>query len=211
MHWCCSASAEDPTDVSKIYKKVELNYIKSRAQSGDLMCTSGAGKWSDMVRYFSDQPTWSHVGVYVIRPDGQLCILDVDTNGSKLLTFDDYIKQYTGYYIALRPLRDVDEETRKRYQNNIMEYWDEIKFVDYNKAWVLYKSIHRTNVEDSETTFNMFCTQLVIEVYRRMGIIDADTELSNNSQLNDFINPDGKLKHFTKEKIFERRIYVADL
>jgi len=191
MGQCCP---KYPEEGDSELKKVSVGNIKRKAQSGDIFVGAGRGQWSDVVKAMSESWPWSHVGIFYRDSAGDLYVFDSDTSGGvKLTDFDTYVQGYGGYCVGYRVL--VVGTNRKRFTRDVITMKLE-KFIRENSGKpyqtdmrVLGNSITRENEEEYRDAY--FCTQLVIDAYKYIGLVATDTELSVNSKLIDFIYDHG--------------------
>lgn len=163
-----------------------LATLLAEARSGDLLLFSGKGFISGVVRLFTGS-RWSHVGL-VMREGEQLLVLEstitdesVDTvlgeavRGVQVVSLIDKLGAYEGT-IALRRLEiDVRPETLDEEIREIASMWRYRGYKDFtvNLLLDLFSPRRRPQRVD-----RMFCSELVAEVYKRLGVMCRATRSS---------------------------------
>ena len=102
---------------------------------------------------------------------------------------------YSGWYerVAVRRLTGVDDEKRKQMYKDLLKFRKEMQGRPYEKSDLElarsaldfqeeYLSFLHNSHEDLSS---LFCSELVAEAYKRMGILKTD-KLSNNFTPDDF-------------------------
>ncbi len=179
----------DPVDHTPLRERPEELYqnIRSRLRTGDLVLFSGRSPFSYMIR-LATMSKWSHVGMVVKLPEYDFltlfesttsdCIRDLGTqeikNGVQLVPLSERIELYSGD-IAVRRIQgehydekafvDAVMSVRKRLQNRPFDP-DKLELLR-----AAYDGPFGTNTEDLSA---IFCSELVVEVYKHLGLLDAD-------------------------------------
>lgn len=154
--------------------------ILAEAMTGDLVLFSGRGLVSGTIRVFTGS-RWSHVGLVVRGERGELLMLEATNTdeapdialgravrGVQVVRLDEKLANYDGV-VALRRLElderppGMDEAIRE-----IATLWRYRGYKDFTVTLVLdllsaNRRPHRVH--------RVFCSELVAEVYKRLGIV----------------------------------------
>ncbi len=205
MGTCVSTNSQDALSLSDFTKT---------ASHGDLILFSGNGFDSDIIRFFSNNKTWSHVGI-LIELDKRKYILESDRgnefdfftrrskNGVRLIPIEKKIENYGGSIIGLKKLmKDDSKKPNMDYFLNtdlrkLLKYVTSFKYTQ--DILELYRSTIHGN-KDLGSDF--FCTKLVVHIYLEWGIFTKE-KLSNNFSLNDLSEENGEELPFTRGFYFD--------
>lgn len=210
MAFCCGAPDIDDEDECNVrHVRKSILYIEENAGSGDVFFASGAGIWSDVVRKLAETTTWSHIGIFIRDTDNKLYIFDVDLDGVKILPFNEYRKIYDGYYFGLRKLTKVTTSDRVVFTRILLKMSGDMSGLPYSSAEKLFYSLSRENGEDWDEKRRFFCVQLVVECYKKLDLIDPDSEQSSNAQLLDFLSVKNGVNFYAGKITLDDVLYYA--
>lgn len=132
--------------------------------------------------------------------------------GVELLPLQNKI--FSGWYdrVAIRRLTGINEETREKIYKELIDFQEEVQGRPYetNKVELIlsaidiqeeYLSFLRNTKEDLSS---LFCSELVAEAYKRMGLLDT-TKLSNEFTPDDFAS--SSINDLKMGKL-EKEVYV---
>jgi hypothetical protein len=164
-------------------EEVDPETIHELVQTGDLLLFRGRGLTSNIVRYFT-RSHWSHIGVVVrLRGVAEPLVLESTTlsdsndlfkgapvRGIGLVSLADKIRQYDGD-IALR--RRQGEPLSASRQKMVERLALTLCHRPYKNFLLchLRAQFYRQRKKDYSA---MFCSELVAEIYRRLGWLDQD-------------------------------------
>lgn len=202
---------------SRHSKTITKNEFLEAATHGDLMLFSGIGTDSDMIRCFSRNDKWSHVGIVIVR-NGTKYVLESDRkerldtftntvkNGVQLNLLESRISTYKGSSIALKKiLYDKYKNPNLDYflKTNLEKLLKEVTSYEYTKNLMeLYRS---TNDSNSTNGDDFFCTKLAAYMYMSWGIFMSD-KLENNYSINDLAEENGTPLPFTRGFYFSESV-----
>ena len=125
-------------------------------------------------------------------------------------------KIFSGWYdrVAIRRLTDIDDEKRSEMYQELLKFRMEVQGRPYEKSKVElilsaldfqeeYLSFLRNTREDLSS---LFCSELVAEAYKRMGLIRGK-RLSNEYTPDDFTSHNDKTLNLQFGKL-EKEVYV---
>lgn len=161
-------------------KNEAANDLLGRACTGDLVLFSGRGLVSGTVRLFT-RSRWSHVGLVLRADDGEILMLEATNTdeapdialgrpirGVQVVRLSEKLANYDGV-VALRCLEvearpeDFDERVR-----DIAELWRYRAYKDFTRTLLLdLLTVNRR----PQRVDRVFCSELVAEVYKRLGIM----------------------------------------
>lgn len=123
---------------------------------------------------------------------------------------------YSGWYerVAIRRLTGVDDEQRKQMYKDLLKFRTEVQGRPYEKSDLElarsaldfqedYLSFLRNTHEDLSS---LFCSELVAEAYKRMGILNTE-KLSNEFTPDDFSSARDSKLTFNFGKL-EPEVYI---
>tara|TARA_R110002073_G_scaffold336589_1_gene536533 strand:+ start:48829 stop:49509 length:681 start_codon:yes stop_codon:yes gene_type:complete len=164
-------------------EEVDPETIRDVVQTGDLLLFCGRGLASNIVRYFT-RSHWSHIGVVVrLRGIAEPLVLESTTlsasndlfkgapvRGIGLVPLADKIKQYDGE-VALR--RRQGEPLSVSRQKMVERLALTLCHRPYKNFLLchLRAPFYRRKRKDYSA---MFCSELVAEIYRRLGWLSGD-------------------------------------
>lgn len=207
---------------------VPLGTLVPKLQTGDLVLFSGATSSGAIIKFF-DNAQFSHIGIVIkSKFSSHLMIWEASTNkaglvdiesgkvrkGVELLPLKEKI--FSGWYnrVAIRRLVDIDDEKRNEMYQELLKFRTEVQGRPYEKSKVElilsaldfqeeYLSFLRNTKEDLSS---LFCSELVAETYKRMGLI-AGKRLSNEYTPDDFASHNDKTLNLQFGKL-EKEVYV---
>lgn len=161
--------------------------VLAAARTGDLVLFSGRGLVSGTIRVFTGS-RWSHVGLVVRSDDDELLLLEATNTdeapdiqlgravrGVQVVRLADKLANYDGT-VALRRLElderpaGMDEAVRE-----IALLWRYRGYKDFTINLLLdLLSANRR----PQRVHRVFCSELVAEVYKRLGIVRRDVRSS---------------------------------
>lgn len=157
-------------------------------RTGDILLFSGRGLTSEVIRVFTRSP-WSHIGMVVFLPDSRVPLVLESTTlgesvdirlgkpvaGVSLVSLSTKLADYPGSVVVRRrhgpDLTDSQERLVQRLLRRLLHR--------------PYKNYLLCNAIDVLTGFQRrpdqrgwFCSELVAELYRRLGWLPRDTRAS---------------------------------
>ncbi|MFP5441073.1 MAG: hypothetical protein ACLGHJ_06235 [Gammaproteobacteria bacterium] len=159
----------------------DMNALLAQADSGDLVLFSGKGLVSGTIRLFT-RSRWSHVGMVVRDPHGGEALLLESTStdesadialgrpvrGVQVVRLAEKLAAYDGA-IALRKLElDVRPPGFDAELQEIADLWRYRGYKSFTATLALdMLSVNRR----PQRVHRVFCSELVAEVYKRLGIM----------------------------------------
>ncbi|MFP5383472.1 MAG: hypothetical protein ACLGHG_05325 [Gammaproteobacteria bacterium] len=154
--------------------------ILAEARTGDLVLFSGRGLVSGTIRLFTGS-RWSHVGLVLRGHDGTLLMLEATNTdeavditlgraicGVQLVQLAEKLANYDGVVVLRRLEMDERPEGFDELVRDMAELW----------RWRAYKDFTTTLLLDLLTANRLpqrvdrvFCSELVAEVYKRLGVM----------------------------------------
>lgn len=154
--------------------------ILAEACTGDLVLFSGRGLVSGTIRLFTGS-RWSHVGLVLRADDGTLLMLEATNTGEaaditlgraicgvQLVQLAEKLANYDGVVVLRRLEMDDRPDGFDELVRDMAELW----------RWRAYKDFTTTLLLDLLTANRLpqrvdrvFCSELVAEVYKRLGVM----------------------------------------
>ena len=171
--------------------------IRDTLDTGDLLLYSGVGPVSMSIRLVT-RSKWSHIGV-VVRPKDfdMVCVLQSTTlskvkdtvsnreiEGVQINLLSDSLDSYKGA-VAVRKL---NVERTDDMRNTISDFRREVHGRPYEerKMELLKSAYDFFGGANEEDLSSLFCSELVAELYQRIGLLDEDKP-SNEYIPKDFV------------------------
>lgn len=164
-------------------EEVETETIHDLVQTGDLLLFCGRGVTSNIVRYFT-RSHWSHIGVVVrLRGVAEPLVLESTTlsdsndlfmgapvRGIGLVPLAEKIKQYDGEVALRRRQGDPLSPSRQKMVERLALMLCHRPYKNFLLCH-LRAQFYRRKQKDYSA---MFCSELVAEIYRRLGWLAQD-------------------------------------
>ncbi len=175
---------------------MEYDRARNQLKTGDILLFSGNGLFSRIIQLGTLSP-WSHVGMVlnIAEWDMVLCwestslgsLEDVNsgraTQGVQLVPLRERIATYDGRVSTRRLLEPLDEKqcaTLREFRKSMRGLPYETHHVELAMA-----ALDFTNIEFGEDLSSLFCSELIAEAMRRVGVLGLD-KLSNEYTPSDF-------------------------
>lgn len=180
--------------------------LRGMIDTGDLILFSGKGLASAIIRWFTGS-RWSHIGMVVKLPESDTVLLFESTTLSKvkdlasgklrrgvqLVSLSDRLMAYDGKFgVVFLAAKRTPEMIAA-----LSEFRAEMRDKPYEKSFLsLAKSAYDGRLgKNSGDLTSVFCSELVAEAYKRMGIFSEDS-VSDEYTPADFDIDSSKKAHF---------------
>ncbi|MEC8325898.1 MAG: YiiX/YebB-like N1pC/P60 family cysteine hydrolase [Pseudomonadota bacterium] len=160
--------------------------VRDDLKTGDILLFSGNGFFSKVIK-FATRSKWSHVGmVYKNRESGILFVYEstsisnvtnVDSgeplNGVQLTPLSKRLRLYNGV-VAVRKLENASLNDDAQAAIEQLMYEFEGKPYEEDKLELAKSALDLISIENEEDLSTLFCSELIAEVYQRIGLLDED-------------------------------------
>lgn len=169
--------------------------IRPKLDTGDIVLFSGSGFISRLIQMIS-KSKWSHVGMVIKSAEWDMLLLwesttlskikDIEsrkqTQGVQLVPLSERIKCYKEGCVAFRRLIGGTEEQRLDMQSKLKDFRSEVKGRNYEESkWELFRAAYDGAWGLNEADLSsLFCSEMINEAYRRMGLIYPDPVSPSN-------------------------------
>lgn len=159
----------------------DLNALLAQADAGDLVLFSGKGLVSGTIRLFT-RSRWSHVGMVVRDPHGGEALLLESTStdesadislgrpvrGVQVVRLAEKLAAYDGTIVLRKLELDVRPPGFDAELQEIADLWRYRGYKSFTATLALdMLSVNRR----PQRVHRVFCSELVAEVYKRLGIM----------------------------------------
>jgi hypothetical protein len=176
------------------FPKVTFSEIKTDLKTGDIFLFHGDSKIEEVIQ-IGDKTEWSHVGMIVLAEDIGLesdeNVLFWESSSESYYDYDQKIEKSGPHLIKLQDLlsalhnlsdkryfsvRSLETARTPEFFNQLRSLMSENEihnatFPKYEDMIKNYIEGHFLNKEESDGTY--FCSQLIAETYKRMGILTS--------------------------------------